>query len=77
MLDLEQKILIAKDTITRCLNEGISHFYACDHVNIFETAEQCQIYAVNTRSRVDIAIHGLNVWFFFFDKNKELGGFRI
>lgn len=70
-------MLIAKDTITHCLNNNILQFYACDHLRIFEKSQDCEVYSINLRTRAESVVNGLNVWFFFFDKDKELCGFRL
>lgn len=61
-------IQIAKDTIQYCINKGIKYFYAYDHNNIFPTLEEAQTHKEN---------ENLKVWYFFFDKNMELGGFSM
>ena len=72
-------IKIAKSTIQECIKKNIKFFYAYDYKNIFQTLEEAQIHRANNRqiSKVELTLKKHKVWYFFFDKNLEIGGFTI
>jgi hypothetical protein len=75
----ESNIKIAKSTIQECINKSIKFFYAYDDKNIFQTLEEAQIHRANNKliSKIELSLKTYKIWYFFFDKNLELGGFTM
>ncbi len=76
---MNDNIKIATSTIQECTNKGIKFFYAYDSHNKFKTLEEAKTHRTNNKtiSEVDKTLKTHKIWYFFFDKDLQLGGFSM